>query len=78
MNKQTCSNNIKVDIIFLNLKFECLLMLSKALYAHISNQISSVISRNFSYYFLNFIYFFYVCVCYIDAFINVCLDKENK
>jgi hypothetical protein len=66
MNKQTCSISLE-DIICLNIKLECLLMFSQALYAHLSSQIQYVISGSFSRFFLILLYFFYVCVCYIAA-----------
>jgi hypothetical protein len=61
MNKQTCSVPLE-DIIFLNIKLECLLLFSQTLYAHISSQIQRVIIEEFSFLFLILFYFFSTCV----------------
>jgi len=50
-------------------------MFSEVFYAHISSQIESVIMQLFPFFYNSF---FCVCVCYIDAFINVCLNKKNE
>jgi hypothetical protein len=62
MNKQTCSISLK-DIIFLNIKLECLLIFSQALYAHILSQIQRVINgdSSSSFFFKSF-FIFFTCV----------------